>query len=391
MNPKLFSLILVMLGWLLPLQGEDPPAFPRTHLFVSGEDGYHTYRIPSLMVTAEGTVLAFCEGRKNGRHDTGDIDMLVKRSEDGGETWSDAVVIWDEGENTCGNPCPVVIEETGRILMHMNWNLGPETNKDLHSGTGKDTRRVFQTYSDDDGRTWSNAVEITEVVKDPNWWWYASGPGVAIQLKQEPYRGRIVIPSNHTAEGYYYGAHTVYSDDGGESWQISNVMAPTCNESQIVELSDGRLMMNMRSQEYPDTDRPRNGYRSIAFSEDGGATWSKPEFDKHLGDPVCQASLIRYDEETLLYSHPDPPIQAKRGKRVRMTVRMSRDDGLTWPGRLLIDEGPSAYSCITRLPDGEVGLLYETDKGIELVRFPLSAVTEGSDEQRLVVSPGAGD
>jgi len=348
--------------------------FNETTLFKSGEEGYSNYRIPSLITTKDGSLLAFCEARKDHRGDSGNIDMVVKRSTDGGETWSAPIVVWDAGDETAGNPCPVVDQRTGRITNILCWNLASDHGSDLHAGTGKDTRRVYQTHSDDDGLTWSAPKEITSAVKDPSWWWYATGPGIGIQLEKGPHKGRLVIPANHSAKGYY-GAHTLYSDDGGESWSVSNVIKPTCNESQVVELSDGRLMMNMRSQDLPDTPRPRNGYRSIAFSTNGGASWTNPRFDKHLGDPRCQASIIRYDEKRLLFSNPNPPIKAERGERIRMTVRVSHDDGDTWPSELLIYEGPSAYSSMARLRNGTVGLLDEKEKDIVFTRITIEEIT----------------
>ncbi len=337
--------------------------FDEQTLFAGGTDGYHTYRIPSLLTTPKGTVLAFCEGRKEGSGDSGDIAMLVKRSEDGGRTWSAQSVVWADPGNTCGNPCPVVDRRNGRILLPMTWNLGADGGRELHAGTGKGPRKVYLTWSDDEGKTWAPAREITDQAKAPDWWWYATGPGVSIQIERGPRAGRIVVPANHSSEKDGYAAHSLISDDGGESWRFSAPIAPACNESQAVELADGRLCMNMRSQSF--TNEERTGYRSVAFSGDGGETWTPPEFDAHLGDPAVQASIIRYswpDEPgggRLLFSNPSPPISPERGERVRMTVRMSLDDGKTWPVSRLIFEGRSAYSSLTRLPDGSVGLLYE--------------------------------
>lgn len=339
-------------------------------LFKSGEEGYSNYRIPSLITTRDGSLLAFCEARKDHRGDSGNIDLVLKRSTDGGETWSAPIVVWDAGNETAGNPCPVIDQKTGRIINIICWNLASDHGGDLHVGTSKDTRRVYQTHSDDDGLNWSEPKEITSVVKDPSWWWYATGPGIGIQLEKGPNKGRLVIPANHTAPGYY-GAQTLYSDDGGETWEVSNVIKPTCNESQVVELSDGRLMMNMRSQGFPETPRPRNGYRSIAYSGDGGETWTDPVFDDELGDPRCQASLIRYDENHLLFSHPNPPILPERGERIRMTLRLSHDDGETWPYELLVNEGPSAYSSLARVPDGTIGILYEKNTDIVYSSIPI--------------------
>lgn len=340
-------------------------------IFKSGEGGYSNYRIPAIITAANGTLLAFCEARKDHRGDSGNIDLILKRSTDNGATWSSPQVVWDAGPDTAGNPCPVVDQRTGRIVMLMCWNLATDHGRDLHAGTGKDTRRVFQTHSNDHGKTWSEPKEITSKVKDPSWWWYATGPGIGIQLQKGPYTDRLVVPANHSADGFY-GAHTLYSDDGGETWNVSSIIKPTVNESQVVELSDGRLLMNMRSQGVAETLRPRNGYRSIAYSNDGGASWSDPVFDDELGDPRCQASLIRYNENYFLFSNPNPSVQPERGERIRMTVKLSEDDGESWTAGYLVDAGPAAYSALVALPKEEVGLLYEKDKDIAFARFSLS-------------------
>src|SRR5690606_29857649 len=104
---------------------------------------YHTFRIPSIIRTAEGSLLAFCEGRKNSRADSGDIDLVMRRSDDGGDTWSDLGVVWDEGENTAGNPCPVIDTSTGDIHLLMTWNSGKRNEKKIATGFGEDSRRVF--------------------------------------------------------------------------------------------------------------------------------------------------------------------------------------------------------------------------------------------------------
>ena len=359
----------------------------RRPVFRAGDGGYHTFRIPALLPTPDGSLLAFSEGRRASRSDSGEIDLVVKRSTDAGLTWSDPVVAWGDGANTCGNPCPVIDRRTGRILLPMTWNPGSDHGRELHNGTGTGTRRVFLCHSDDDGRSWSAAREITDQAKRDDWWWYATGPGVAIQVRNGEHAGRIVVPANHTSEADGYGAHAILSDDGGESWSRSSVIAPACNESQVVELTDGRLMMNSRNQSF--TNEERTGYRAIALSSDGGETWTSPRPDAHLGDPQVQASLIRYswpDEDgtgRLLFSNPAPPVSRERGRRIRMTVRSSSDDGRTWSAGRLVHEGPAAYSSLARLPDGQVGLLYEAGErgpyeAIWLARFPLGWLESGS-------------
>lgn len=357
-------------------------------LFRSGDDGYHTYRIPSLLVTKTGTLLAFCEGRKEGRGDSGNIDLLVKRSGDGGQTWSDQQIVWDDGPNTCGNPCPVVDQRTGRIVLAVTWNRGDDHGADLKRGTAKDTRRPYLLTSDDDGRTWTDPREITDAVKKPTWLWYATGPGVSIQLRHGPHAGRLVVPACHSTNEYDPGqgrsaSHAMLSDDGGKTWRLSNNITPRCSESQLVELADGTLMMNMRS---PSFSAERTGYRKVAFSRDGGQTWSAPGFDESLGGAICQGSVLfcesasEDDHDRLLFSNPASPVGMKRNERIRMTVRLSLDNGKTWAVSKLIHAGPSAYSCLARLPDGRIGLLYEAGESrlyerIELAKFTLDWLT----------------
>ena len=332
-----------------------------TQAFVSGTNGYDTYRIPALIATRNGTLLAFCEGRRNSRSDAGDIDLLLKRSTDGGKTWSERQAVWDDGANTCGNPCPVVDQTTGVIWLSMTWNHGEDAERKILKGEGRDTRRVFLTRSDDDGLTWSKPREITATVKRSDWRWYATGPGVGIQLKQEPWQGRLVIPCDHSivtadADQPGYRSHVIFSDDHGQNWQLGGVISPAVNECQVVELLDGALMMNMRNY-----DRSRTT-RAVATSEDGGMTWSPVRHDPVLVEPLCQASFLRYtrqppdDRNRLLFSNP---AQAEAGRRRDMTVRMSYDEGRTWPVHRVIWAGPAAYSSLTILPDGRIACLFE--------------------------------
>jgi sialidase-1 len=314
-------------------------------LFVAGKHGYHSYRIPALIVTKKGTLLAFCEARKNGPRDWGDIDLLLVRSFDGGRTWGKPQVVWDDGENTCGNPCPVVDSKTGTIWLPLTHNLGADKQDAIVGGTSRGTRTVWITKSDDDGATWARPVEITRDVKKADWTWYATGPGVGIQLRS----GRLIVPcDNYVAGSKARQSHVIYSDDGGKSWKLGGVVGPDCNECQAVELSDGRVMLNIR------------GYRGerrrlVAISKDGGETFSNPLPEAALVEPVCQASLVRDPAASgsLLFSNPAST------KREKMTVRASLDDGRTFPHARLLHAGPSGYSCLAVLADGGIGCLYE--------------------------------
>jgi sialidase-1 len=359
------------------LQAAAPhPSVPSRPLFVSGMGGYHTYRIPALAVTRRGTVLAFCEGRKRSDADAGDIDLLCRRSTDGGESWSEPQLIWHEAGCTCGNPCAVVDRDTGEIQLLMTWNRGEDAEWRIVAGNSKESRRVFVTRSADDGRSWSAPREITADVKPSSWTWYATGPGHGIQLESGPHRGRLVIPCDHVEAGTGRGySHVIYSDDHGRSWRLGGSAAERqSNECAVAELEGGKLMLNMRNYGAAGTSRQR------AISEDGGQTWKEQRFDATLIEPTCEAGMACYRRprnlggSVILFSNP-----ASIGSRVRMTVRASFDQGETWPASLPLHEGPSAYSDLAVLRDGQIACLYEAGAAapyeqIVFARFPPTAL-----------------
>ena len=315
----------------------------RVDVFQSGRDGYHTYRIPALVVAADRSLLAFCEGRKTSRADHGDVDLVLRRSQDGGRSWSRLQVVFEIGNTskiTIGNPCPVVDRQTNRIWL-------PFT---------RDNDRVYITSSADHGKTWEPPREITRMVKAADWTWYATGPGTGIQLRRKPYAGRLVIPCDHRVRGAGTRAnstrsHVIYSDDHGQTWQAGQATDWRMNECAVAELADGQLLLNMRS------NRGKQR-RAIAWSRDGGQSWSPPIEDETLIEPVCQASLIATAHQRtpgcLLFCNP-----ASTSQRARLTLRASRDAGRTWSSGRVIDPGAAAYSSLAELPNQEVGVLYE--------------------------------
>lgn len=325
----------------------------KTNVFVSSKDGYAYYRIPAIIKSADGTLLAFCEGRKNSRSDRGDIDLLVKRSGDGGKTWSKSIVIWDDRDNTCGNPCPVLDESTGIVWLLASHNIGTDTQDAITEGTARGTRTVWVTFSKDNGVTWAPMRQITPSVKNPEWRWYATGPGISIQIKTGTHAGRLVVPICH---GNPRAAGVFYSDDHGRTWVAGADLRGLVGETQVVEGfgSPGELILNMRSGY-------KHGCRTQARSTDGGKTWNAPPAQvAEQTDPPCQGSILRWDDASmpnggmLLFSNP-----AGEKKRVKMTVRASTDNGQTWPRSIELNEGSSAYSCLVRVDENTAACLYE--------------------------------
>lgn len=370
----LLVLLLSTFGCLRKLHADE--RVTQTDVFTSGQDGYAVYRIPSLVVAPDDSLLAFAEARKNGKSDTGDIDLVVKRSTDGGKTWGKQRVVWDDGENTCGNPCVVVENREPRIFLLMTHNLGGDDEKAIKDRTAKGTRTVWATSSDDNGRTWEKPREITADVKRDDWTWYATGPGCGIQLSQSSDAGRLVVPCDHnTADGKRY-SHVIVSDDNGRTWQLGGVTPEDeVNECEVVELADGGVMLNMRSYE---RSTPA---RQVAVSHNGGDGWQDQRHDPALIEPICQASIRRIEfpgdngePGLIVFSNP-----ATTNKRQRMTLRGSIDDGQTWPAELVLHEGSSAYSCLARMPGvtpGDIGCLYEADDygRIVFARVPQTAL-----------------
>jgi sialidase-1 len=346
--------------FVLPLRGE------QVDVFVSGEGGYHTYRIPAVVVSNRGTVLAFCEGRKRSRSDHGDIDLLLRRSSDGGRTFGAVQLVYEEGgdrEIACGNPTALVDRDTGTIWLAFC----------------RDNDRVLMTKSDDDGASWSEPVDWTATLKESWWTWYATGPGQGLQSTRGPHRGRLLVPCNHTDEGKKHcWSHVIYSDDHGRTWRLGGSLPDDhTSEPELVELVDGTLMMNTRN--WP----PREAHRrAVSTSGDGGLTWSQPVHDPALVTPHCQGSIRRLSAQPedaknrILFSNP-----ASTEKRERLTIRLSYDEGKTWAVSKLVHPGGSAYSCLVVLPDKSIGCLFEKDdyRRLTLARFTLEELTDGTD------------
>jgi sialidase-1 len=338
------------------------------------------FRIPAVIQAANGDLLAFCEARSGG--DASEIDLVSKRSVDGGKTWQALNVVLDDQsfrnlyknpntEITVGNPAPVVdlidLNFPGRIWL-------PFT---------VENDRVFVTYSDDHGMTWAKRREITSTVKKADWGWYATGPVHSIQLQHGKLRGRLVIPADHRlgddgADRGLEGAQAIISDDHGMTWRLGAIDDTydddlKANETSVVELGDGRLYFNTRDQK-----GKANGTRGAAYSHDGGDSFSRstnetykwfvPQGDP-IDPPVVQCSLIRLSKQAgdsndiVLFSGPDENGPTGIG-RSDLRLRYSTDETASWRDGLLVHEGPAAYSDMVRIEPNKVGILFEAgDQG----------------------------
>jgi sialidase-1 len=305
-------------------------------IFKNYRDGYNLFRIPTIITTKSGKILAFCEGRNN-LFDGGDIDLVMKTSDDQGKTWSKLKVIWNDGKNTCGNPCPVFDKVSGDVLIVATLN----------------NDKVFTLKSKDEGNNWESPIEITQNVKESNWKWYATGPVHAIQLVQSEFQNRIIVPCNHTLTNLNsHISHTIYSDDNGKTWSIGGIVPlEKTDECTVSEVSNGEIILNMRNN-----DR-KFPFRKVSRSADGGMTWTFPKLDSTLIEPICQGSLLRHRflPNVLFFVNPK-----HKKKRRNLTLSISFDNGKTWKKQLKIISKKSAYNDIVMLENGDLLCIFES-------------------------------
>jgi sialidase-1 len=333
-------------------------AIAQTALFANGTEGYACYRIPAIVRTPAGTLLAFAEARRNNCSDFGDVRIVMRRSSDEGKTWSGLETVAENGSLQAGNPMPVIdIKDRryrhGRILLLYCTGDAPEDA--VKRGEG--SRRVWVRTSTDDGATWSSPEEITASVKLPSWRHYATGPGHGLLLMHGAHAGRIVIAANHSENdpqphGHAYDAHSFYSDDHGQTWHLGNSLQwPGSNEDTAAEGEHGAVVMNIRDQS------GASRARIIAISKDGGSHWDESFVAKDLPDPVCEGSMLDYSKHgrhLLIFSNA-----GNTKERRDLTISVSRDGGHTWPVRTLVAPGPAAYSDIALLKGNNLGILWE--------------------------------
>lgn len=369
----------------------------RTVLHAEDQDGIHIYRIPALVTTNAGTLIAGFDVRYNGEPGSApdlpaDIDIGIRRSTDGGLSWTPMQLIMDYDKNVAGSsgngiadPTLLVDKVTGRIWCAALWSFGNRGWSNSGPGlTPAETGQFLLNYSDDDGVTWSEPVSITPQIKDPAWRIYFQGPGKGICLRD----GTLVFPAQFKNGSNVAFSNMIYSKDRGVTWNnIAPAIpsgSPQTNEAQIVELDDGNLLMSMKNFH---SGKQRlwciYSWDHTTQTIDQGS-WGTPWFSQN--DPTVQGSVERYRSvrdghpfSALLFANPD-----SAASRSNMSVRISLDEGLTWPYKRAIDSRPAAYSCMTILPDGEIGMLYETGdtssiSDLTFVRFPIEWITGNED------------
>lgn len=364
------------------------PRFATSILFTPGDRSdagtrYHSFRIPSLLRTGSGALLAFAEGRVDSHLDFGDIDIVSRRSTDDGETWGPLKLVFSKREDTCGNPTAVLDDDTGTIWLFASWNaadtcqLCDDPDKRRISVWGD--RRVYSMKSTDDGLTFGDLRNRTGADEEhpdlipPGNAWDAVGPGVGLQLAAGPHAGRLIVPA--------IGRNLV-SDDHGETWRYTLLGSRDTSEGTVTELLDGRLMRNDR----PVRDDLRAARRrAVSYSADAdGTVWTEWVSDDELTDPVCQASILRYNRAAparLIFLNPDDTRD-----RFPMCVRVSHDEGEHWPFGCVLDADAGGYSSLAKTGDHRIAALTEVTqadghRAIRLSRFNLAWIYTGCERR----------
>lgn len=362
----------------------------------AGQDNCDTYRIPGLVTTNAGSLIAVYDNRYNNSKDLQeDIDIGMSRSTDGGQTWEPMKVILDMGQwgglpeelNGAGDPCVLYDHHTHTIWVAALWLHGSAPDKmawwDSKPGMQPgETGQVMLVKSTDDGMTWSEPINITEQIKQPDWQLLLQGPGRGITLED----GTLVFPAQFKADigqkaidGGQYTCHStiIYSKDQGQTWHIGTGAKANTTEAQVAALSDGTLMLNMRDDRNRKDKSETNG-RAVATTSDLGQTWAvHPTSNSVLPESNCMASLIStqvkingQNKHILFFSNPNNKLQ-----RTNMTIKASLDDGMTWPYALELNETAGfGYSCLTLVDDDHIGILYEGVKEIYFQKIPVDQI-----------------
>jgi sialidase-1 len=340
----------------------------------AGDDGVNTYRIPGIVTTDKGTLIAVYDVRYTTSRDLpGNIDVGANRSTDGGKTWEKMKIIMDMGapheNNGVGDPCILFDPVTKKIWVAALWSKGNRSIAGSGPGlTPDETGQFVVSSSSDDGLTWSEPFSITPQVKDPKWKIFFQGPGNGTVMKD----GTLVFPAQYWDENGVPHGTIVYSADHGTSWKSGKSAKSNTTESQVVETTPGTLMLNMRDN--------RGSFRSVATTTDFGKNWTEHATSYNaLQDPVCMGSLIKepvevkgVKKEVLFFSNPNTS-----SGRNNITIKASLDLGETWDpiNQLLVDERECyGYSSLTKIDDQTIGILYEGTKDLYFVRIPIADI-----------------
>ncbi|MDB6170604.1 MAG: Sialidase [Verrucomicrobia bacterium] len=358
-----------------------PAILEQTDVFVAGQDGVFQYRIPGIITSNRGTLVAFCDARmKRAGDPPNDIDLVMKRSVDGGKSWSALRTLVDNGAGAVADSCGLVDRQTGALWIFSVYAPPGVGSANAADGLSGATFQFKAVRSDDDGATWTQPIDFTPMMKQPTWAAGSTGVGSGIQMRN----GRLVLPRYNAdyreprSTPTTSDAFVCYSDDHGRTWKMGALVRVPggTNECQVAELADGSLLLNMRGM--------TGNVRRTARSRDGGAAWSDVSEDPALIEPRCQGSLqlftdaLAHDRNRLLFANPASL------QRRNMTVRLSHDEGRTWSAAKSIHAGPAAYSCLTVLADLTAGCLYECGEKepyekITFARFNVEWLTDGKD------------
>lgn len=354
----------------MSLSAAGPQAFfEQVDLFQQGDGGVNTYRIPALVETLKGTLIAVADARHDSDQDLpARISLVMRWSIDRGRHWGPTRTLRVVTDGGVGDASLLLDRKTGRVWCFHAYGpqgIGFLTAKPGER-TGAGTLQVHVMYSDDDGATWSPAADLTPQLKEPSWQALFSTSGTDIQTRS----GRYLVPLVVRDAGGKVSSRNAYSDDQGKTWKVGAAIGTGTDESHNVELPDGTILQNMRNGKT----------RAVARSSDGAITFGPVEHDAALIDPACNAGItFDRDRGVLLFT------DAAATKRANLTVRASYDEGRTWPVARTLHAGPAAYSTVIVLKDGSIAVLYERgDKypaeKITFARFNLEWTKESASE-----------